>query len=148
MTIQAGSTGTSLVASGGTFTISYIVNTPTVSSGSRIYVFRSNDGSNWIPNTPDSTCILDATLTCIFRTDHLSYFGFVSSLSTSLIDTTAPIVTLSGASNITIAQNSIYTDSGASWVDDFDGSGSILTGSLGQTGSFTQTIKDASGTTL
>jgi hypothetical protein len=110
MTIQAGSTGASLVAGGGTFVISYIVDTPTASSGSRIYIFRSTDGDNWTPNTPDSTCILDATRTCVFRTDHLSYFGYVSSQAVSLIDITAPVVTLSGAVSMTVAQNSTYTD--------------------------------------
>jgi hypothetical protein len=43
-----------------------------------------------------------------------------------VVDNSAPIVSLNGSGTIIIAQGSLYTDSGASWVDNFDGSGSTL----------------------
>ena len=55
---------------------------------------------------------------------------------TPVPDTTAPIVTLSGSATLTVAQGSSYTDAGARWTDNFDGSGSTLTGAYSATGSF------------
>ena len=39
----------------------------------------------------------------------------------NVIDTTAPIVTLSGAASITLNVNDVFTDDGATWTDNFDG---------------------------
>jgi Domain of unknown function (DUF5011) len=55
---------------------------------------------------------------------------------TPVPDTTAPVVTLSGVTPLYVEYGSGYTDPGASWTDNFDGSGSTLTGSWSQTGSF------------
>ena len=54
-------------------------------------------------------------------------------------DTTAPVLTLSGASSVNVEFGSDFVDAGASWTDNVDGtgiitgfnSGSINTGSLG-----------------
>jgi large repetitive protein len=51
-------------------------------------------------------------------------------------DTTIPIVTLSWSANITIAQWSSYTDSGARWTDNLDGSWTLYTWTWWTTGSF------------
>ena len=49
----------------------------------------------------------------------------------TVTDQTAPIVTLSGSAPLTIAQGSIYVDSGALWTDNAEGTGmaSIISGS-------------------
>ena len=39
-----------------------------------------------------------------------------------LPDTTSPVVTLSGSTNITLEVGTPYTDDGESWIDDVDGS--------------------------
>ncbi len=51
-------------------------------------------------------------------------------------DGTVPILTLSGSSSITIAQGSSYTDSGARWTDNLDGSWTLYTWTWWATGSF------------
>lgn len=53
------------------------VNSPSVHAGDTLPIFRSTDAVTWAPNTPTSSCILDANLMCTFTTDHLSFFGFV-----------------------------------------------------------------------
>ncbi len=45
---------------------------------------------------------------------------------TFTIDTTAPVVTLSGSSTVTMSQSGVFSDSGASWTDLVDGAGDIL----------------------
>jgi hypothetical protein len=44
----------------------------------------------------------------------------------NVIDVIPPVVTLIGSSDITINAGSIYTDSGAYWTDNIDGSGFLL----------------------
>ena len=46
----------------------------------------------------------------------------------TVVDLTPPLVTLMGSGILTIAQGSTYTDSGASWTDNVDGTGNTLTG--------------------
>jgi S-layer homology domain len=50
---------------------------------------------------------------------------------TGILDRTAPITTLIGSGNISVIQNSTYTDSGASWTDAQDGSGMIMAANSG-----------------
>ena len=57
------------------------------------------------------------------------------------IDTTPPVVTLVGSGTVDILLNSVYSDSGATWTDAVDGSGTIATYNSGtlntaQTGSY------------
>lgn len=69
------------------------------------------------------------------------------------IDTTAPIVTLSGASMIQITRGQVFTDPGASWVDNVDGSGTVMasTGSVDTNvvGTYTlsYSVRDTAGNT-
>lgn len=80
MTIQAGATWTSLVATPPWyFTVSFLVGSGT--SGLILNVYRSQDGTNWTWNTPDSFCILDSAKMCTFRTDHLTYFTVITAPS-------------------------------------------------------------------
>jgi hypothetical protein len=65
-----------LIASGGNFIVSFFVTGGDVAETLNIY--RSQDGDNWMSNTPQSVCILDADKMCRFLTDHLTYFGVVS----------------------------------------------------------------------
>ena len=51
-------------------------------------------------------------------------------------DTIPPVVTLIGSSPIDVLSGSVYVDSGATWTDNVDGSGSLLTGIYADTGSF------------
>lgn len=44
----------------------------------------------------------------------------------NVIDVIPPVVTLIGSSDITINAGSVYTDSGAYWTDNIDGSGFLL----------------------
>lgn len=57
---------------------------------------------------------------------------------TPVKDTTPPIVSLSGSSPFTLTAWTVFTDPGASWTDDRDGSWNTLTGTYGSTGSFTR----------
>ncbi len=47
------------------------------------------------------------------------------------IDTTPPVVTLSGSATLTLVQGALYTEDGASWTDNVDGSGDILSPNSG-----------------
>ncbi len=73
LTIQAWATTDSLVASGGYFNVSFVVSAGT--NGDILHLYRSENGTTWVANTPDATCTLDSSLVCNFRTDHLSYFA-------------------------------------------------------------------------
>ncbi|MDC0505985.1 DUF5011 domain-containing protein [Candidatus Gracilibacteria bacterium] len=44
----------------------------------------------------------------------------------NVVDTTAPVITLVGTGNITVLRNTSYTDSGATYTDNLDPSGSIV----------------------
>ena len=57
----------------------------------------------------------------------------------TVVDTTAPTLTLSGSNPITLTQGDTFTDPGAFWEDIVDGTGDTLTasGTVGQPGSFT-----------
>jgi hypothetical protein len=59
-----------------------------------------------------------------------------SDLFTFVADTTPPVVTLSWSSPINIELNGTFSDPGASWTDNVDGSGNTFTGTYGSTGSF------------
>lgn len=84
--IQVGSTVDSLIASGGYFTVSFVVSGG--SSGTIVNLYRSENGTTWSANSPDTTCTLNSNAVCILRTDHLSYF--------TTIKETAVVVTPSG----------------------------------------------------
>lgn len=70
------------------------VNSPSVSSGTSLPIFRSSDSVTWVVNSPQSSCVLNAALMCTFTTDHLSYFGFVRVTSTPI--TVVPTTSTSG----------------------------------------------------
>lgn len=80
-TMQAWATTDSLVARGGYFNISFVVYWST--SGTVLKLYRSENWSVWIANTPDSTCTLNSNLVCNFRTDHLSYFTTIQETITT-----------------------------------------------------------------
>lgn len=54
-------------------------------------------------------------------------------------DGTAPVVTLIGSNPLTLTVGDTFTEPGASWTDDIDGSGTTFTGTYGSTGSFAVT---------
>jgi predicted methyltransferase len=80
-TIQVGSTVDSLIATGGYFTVNFVVANGAV--GSVITIYRSEDGQNWTVNTPQATCTLDGNKVCSILTDHLSYFASIKETTTS-----------------------------------------------------------------
>lgn len=81
-TVKAGAEGTSLIASGSYFALSFLV--ASGSTGDTIQLYRSNDGVSWEVNTPDASCVLGANKMCSFRTNHLSYFSNVKISSVAL----------------------------------------------------------------
>ncbi len=70
----------------------------------------------------------------------------------AIVDTTPPVITLIGPSSITINVGSTYTDAGASWTDNIDGSGTVVATGLPNTtivGTYTLSYDktDAAGNT-
>ncbi len=72
----------------------------------------------------------------------------------SVVDTTAPVVTLSGSATVNVEYGNDYSEDGASWTDAYDGSGLIpvaTTGSVntGTLGTYTLGYRyiDSSGNT-
>ncbi len=130
-TFQAGATTDSLIAHGGYFNVSFVLDWST--SGTVLNLYRSENWSVWTPNTPDPTCTLNSDLLCSFRTDHLSYFTTIQE------STTTPTVTntnwwgsatltkdnclydatskhnLSGANNNNIDYSPSYYDNDCEW---------------------------------
>ncbi|EKD24573.1 MAG: hypothetical protein ACD_80C00199G0001, partial [uncultured bacterium (gcode 4)] len=70
-TVNVGS-NVELRATTGYFTIS--IDVWSTYNNTTINVYRSEDGSTWVENTPDNTCLVTNNI-CTFRTDHLSYFA-------------------------------------------------------------------------
>ena len=72
------------------------------------------------------TYILDYTYT-----DIAGNTGNTVTRMVTVADQIVPVVTLSGAATLTLIQNDLYTELGASWTDNMDGSGNILIATSG-----------------
>lgn len=81
ITVQAGSPWVDLVANGTTFTVNFVVSDGSV--GDILNIYRSEDWTTWVANTPDATCTLDEAKVCNFQTDHLSYFAPIKETTTT-----------------------------------------------------------------
>ncbi len=72
------------------------------------------------------TCTDQSTrVFCTSNTD-IVRFNIDANVTYPNADTTAPLVTLVGSSSSTVAYGSTYNDSGATWIDNRDGTGTIL----------------------
>ena len=116
-------------------------------------------GANWLDNVDGSgTVVASGTVnTGALGTYILTYTktdaaGNTSSITrtVNIIDAIAPVITLIGSGNITVNIGSGYIDAGASWIDNVDGSGTLVasgtvnTGALG-TYILTYIMTDAAG---
>ena len=146
-----------------------VINDPKLLKMAQVLQSLDND------NNPDNNIFIDENMHNLFNTDtnmsNLNLADFNSSLhnadsNKSLVslndakghlkaaivadgsDITAPVITLTGESHIMAAQNSTYTDAGATAVDNIDGlvnvvvSGSVNTNILG-TYTLTYTANDS-----
>lgn len=99
--------------------------------------------------TVDDTTL--GTYTITYNAEDISGNQATSIVRTiNVVDTTAPIQTLNGDSNVYVEFGSNYTELGANWTDAYDGSGtSVITGSVnvGVLGTYTITynITDSNG---
>ena len=73
----------SLTISGWYFNIDAFISLANVWETLRIY--RSTDWNTWQNNTPDATCVVNASKMCDFRSDHLSYFAFARLTGTPVV---------------------------------------------------------------
>ena len=98
------------------------------------------DGAGFIPAYNSGTVNTMALGTYTIGYSYTDGAGNTGSVSrtVNVVDTTAPVVILSGVNLDNVVINNIYSDPGASWTDAVDGSGSILatsgsvnTGALG-----------------
>lgn len=110
-----------------------------VGSASETIAFGSgyaDSGATWIDNR-DGTGTLLATSgsvnTNVLGTYTLEYrktdtAGNASTVTrtVTVADLTAPVITVLGPSSLTRELDNQYNDSGATWVDDIDGSGSLF----------------------
>ena len=104
---------TGLVESGATVSIPNMVCTPSPSTGG--VVTCTGTGTN-IGSNPTITI-----------TDLAGNFS--TGTVTLIVDTIAPVITLVGPATLTIAQGGTYSESGATWTDNNDGTGTILVAS-------------------
>ena len=58
--------------------------------------------------------------TLTYKKVDMSGNSTMTTRSITVVDTTPPVITLSGTSSLTILQNSTYTDAGASCTDNVD----------------------------
>ena len=82
--------------------------------------------SGFVDTMTLGTYILEYTYT-----DVASNISSMMTRTVIVTDGVSPVVTLSGALSLTIAHGSVYTDPGALWTDDVDGSGVVLSASSG-----------------
>jgi hypothetical protein len=128
----------------------------TLSGSSIVNILQSGSytelGATWADNIDGSGTIIVATSgsvnTSVIGTYTLTYHkidaaGNTGSTTRTVVvhtpDITRPIVTLVGSGTQVVHSGSIYTDPGASWTDNIDGSGNTLVGTYGNTGSFQST---------
>jgi Domain of unknown function (DUF5011)/Bacterial Ig-like domain len=87
-----------------------------------------------------NTMVLGVYVLQYSKTDVAGNVGnTVTRTVTILPDATPPVITLVGATIQYVTQSGTYTEQGASWTDVVDGSGNILSGAYGSTGSFQST---------
>jgi hypothetical protein len=88
------------------------------------------DGSGTIAIASSGTVDLSHTGTYTLNytyTDIASNTGNTVTRTVTVTDQTAPVITLIGASNITLAFGASYSDLGATWLDNIDGTGVLST---------------------
>lgn len=100
-TIIAGSESDSLIANGWYFRINFVVSW--WNSWDVIKLYRSNDWDSWIPNVPDTECVLNSGLICTFDTNHLSYFSPIKET-----ESIAPILSWYSSISNTTTQTPTY----------------------------------------
>ncbi len=103
----------------------------------------SESGASWTDNfdgmgiiaTASSGSVNTSLLgTYVLNYTHIDIAGNTGNTVTRTVtvaDQIAPVVTLSGAATLTLIQNDPYTELGASWTDNMDGSGDILIATSG-----------------
>lgn len=118
--------------------------TPTIAHGST-YV---ESGATWADALDGTGTIVTASSgsvnTAIVGVYTLEYWkvdaagntGATVTRTVTVADQTVPVVTLSGSATSTLAFAATYTELGASWTDNVDGTGNTLTGTYGNTGVF------------
>ena len=110
------------------------------------------DGNETVTTTGtvDTTTVGQYTIT-YSATDASGNEGTATRMVT-VVDTTAPVITLSGSATVTIVKGSTYTDAGATATDNYDTSvtvvttGTVDTNTVG-TYTITYTASDSSGNT-
>ena len=109
-------------------------------------------GATWVDNVDGTGDILASTSgsvntfivgVYILTYSHIDAAGNTGSVTRKVVvhvpDITNPEVSLIGPGNMIVYSDSIYTDPGASWADNIDGTGHTLVGIYGNTGSFQST---------
>lgn len=113
----------------------------------------TTDGSGALvaSGTVDTATIGTYTLT-YEKTDSLGNTGTTLSRTIHVVDTTAPVITISGSMTVSMMQHDTYTDAGATCTDNYDTScsvsvsGSVDTATVG-TYMMTYTATDNQGNT-
>jgi hypothetical protein len=160
-TVSPTSPGATLIKSGTTTaTLSWTSSSDNV--GVTSYLYDIATSTTLIPHTQVASTTLEASSTLsdgvwygYVRSEDAS--GNVSSITKTnsiIIDTTAPVITLSGSSTVFVYQNDVYLDAGASAEDAQDGgvsafiiaTSTVDTSVLG-TYAVTYTVSDAHGNT-
>jgi hypothetical protein len=107
--------------SGKIATGSYLSPTGWESSGS---VFLDFSQGGWLPGTISySGAVHSGSIATAIVASGMTFIG--------TLDVTRPIVTLIWPANLTILQWSVYSESGASWTDNLDGTGTLVSASSG-----------------
>jgi hypothetical protein len=88
--------------------------------------FDNADGTGTVSASGTVNTFVPAIYTLTFdKTDFAWNNAIQRTRTVTIQDTTSPVVTLSGSTNITFEAGSPYTDSGATWSDIVDGTGSL-----------------------
>ena len=107
------------------------------------------DGVTAVSNDAPATFPLGATTVTYSSTDAAGNTSTATQVVT-IVDTTAPIITLTGLADIYVEVNTAYTEQGATWADNLDGTGAAtVTGTVNTTvlGTYTlnYNVTDAAG---
>ena len=96
-----------------------------------------DDGASWTDNVDGSGVIgafnsgsvntgaLGSYVVSYEYSDGAGNVGTGVTRTVNVVDTTAPVVTLSGSTPVSVVVGGVFTDDGATWTDAVDGSGFI-----------------------
>ena len=88
--------------------------------------FDAEDGVIPVTSTGTVNTMLVGTYTITYTVTDSNSNIVTATRTINVVDTTSPVIVLVGATIINVVLSGSYTDSGANWIDNVDGSGVLI----------------------